>query len=184
MALRLRKIVLEDEAAFLQASEAMKPDDFEFAFYYEQGMDFGKYLDMLDAATRGQGVPAQHVASTFLVGDVDGEIIGRVSVRHELTEFLRKVGGHIGYGVLPMQRGKGHATEMLRQALDVARDRGLPRVLVTCDESNLASRKVIERCGGALDSVYTGPEVSEPKLRFWIDLGLRAPRTGPGCVQG
>jgi predicted acetyltransferase len=42
-------------------------------------------------------------------------------------------------------------------------------VLVTCDDSNIGSRAVIEACGGRLgnvvDSVVDGPRVR----RYWID---------------
>jgi predicted acetyltransferase len=34
---------------------------------------------------------------TLLVADVEGEIVGRTSIRHELNEFLEREAGHIGY---------------------------------------------------------------------------------------
>jgi len=51
---------------------------------------------------------------------------------------------------------------MLRAALPVARDLGITSALVTCDVSNIASRKVIETNGGLLEDERDG------KLRFWI----------------
>ncbi len=35
---------------------------------------------------------------------VDGEYVGRISIRHELTELLLTWGGHIGYSVRPDTR--------------------------------------------------------------------------------
>lgn len=94
---------------------------------------------------------------------VDGdEYVGRVSVRHELNDWLREVGGHIGYDVRRSRRGEGHATAMLRAALDVAHDLGIERALLTCDEDNLPSRAVIERNGGVLEDTRGG------KLRYWV----------------
>lgn len=61
-----------------------------------------------------------------------------------------------------------YATEILRQSLIVARAVGIDRVLVTCDEGNVASARTIERCGGVLESVVAidgGPA----KRRYWID---------------
>jgi predicted acetyltransferase len=49
--------------------------------------------------------------------------------------------------------------------LPVAAARGLDQVLVTCDEDNVASRKVIEANGGVLEDVRT------TKMRFWIPTG-------------
>jgi predicted acetyltransferase len=60
------------------------------------------------------------VPATFLVAEVDRALVGRVSIRHELNAFLADVGGHIGYGVRPRYRGRGFATEILRQALVIA----------------------------------------------------------------
>jgi predicted acetyltransferase len=94
---------------------------------------------------------------------VDGdEYIGRMSIRHELNDWLAEVGGHIGYDVRRSRRGQGHATAMLRAALAVARDLGIDRALLTCDEDNLASRTVIERNGGELEDTRGG------KLRYWV----------------
>jgi predicted acetyltransferase len=91
--------------------------------------------------------------------------IGRTSIRHELTEMLREVGGHIGYDVRPSLRRRGHATEMLRQALPVARQLGIDPVLVTCDVDNVGSRRVIEANGGRLEDERHG------KLRYWLHTG-------------
>ena len=101
-------------------------------------------------------LPEQHVPSTFLVADIDGQIVGRVTIRHELNDFLRVEGGHIGYCVLPGFRRRGYATEILRQALIVARSIGIDRVLVTCDDDNAASIAVIEANGGKLDARPAG----------------------------
>jgi predicted acetyltransferase len=88
-----------------------------------------------------------------LVADVEGELVGRVSVRFELSGTLLTTGGHIGYAVVPAHRNKGYATEILRQALVLIRADGVDRVLMTCDDSNIASRRVIESCGGVFESV-------------------------------
>ena len=106
--------------------------------------------------------PAAWVGATYLWMLVEDQIVGRISLRHELTPWLREVGGHIGYAVRPSARRRGHATAALRQMLRVAADRGLDPVLVTCDADNLGSRRVIEACGGVLE------DQRGLKLRFWI----------------
>lgn len=94
---------------------------------------------------------------------VDGEdYLGRISVRHRLTDFLRDVGGHVGYYVRPSRRRRGHATAMLRAVLPYAADLGLEQVLVTCDDTNEGSRRVIEAAGGVLE------DQRGVKLRYWL----------------
>ena len=90
------------------------------------------------------------VPTTHLWAVTDGEFVGRVSIRHELTDALRLEGGHIGYDTVPSFRNRGVATEMLRQALPWARALSLAEVLLTCDDTNAASIRVIERNGGVL----------------------------------
>lgn len=106
--------------------------------------------------------PAGFVPATELWW-VDGDVfLGRIGVRHRLTPTLLEVGGHIGYDVRPSARRRGHATEMLRRALSVARELVIDLALVTCDVDNVGSRTVIERNGGVLEDQRAG------KLRFWV----------------
>ena len=117
-------------------------------------------------ARPGSPRPAGWVTGTYLwmVDDtLDGaEVVGRISLRHALTPWLLEVAGHIGYAVRPSARQRGHATRALALMLPVAAARGLDPVLVTCDEDNVASRKVIEANGGVLE------DVRNSKMRFWI----------------
>jgi predicted acetyltransferase len=76
-------------------------------------------------------------------------------------------GGHIGYGVRPVHRRRGYATEMLRQALVIARAEGVDRILVTCDDDNTASSVIIERTGGVLDDIRRSPDGAQ-KRRYWL----------------
>ncbi|HEV3363899.1 MAG TPA: GNAT family N-acetyltransferase [Acidimicrobiia bacterium] len=166
--LRMRPPRLEDEAEFAAAHEAMAEEGFTFGLGYEPGQPWQAYLDQLEAHHRGLDLPDEWVPTTFLVADVSGHLIGRASLRHALNERLRKEGGHIGYGVLREHRRRGYATEILRQSLVIVRAFGVDRVLVTCDDDNVGSATVIERCGGVFDSLSTADD-GHPVRRYWID---------------
>lgn len=100
----------------------------------------------------------------------DDRILGRIRLRHALNERLRQEGGHIGYDVRPSEWGKGHATRMLSLMLPIAREAGLDRALLTCDDDNRASARVIEKNGGVLQDIIVSPKSGKPHRRYWIDL--------------
>jgi len=132
-------------------------------------MSFRRYLQVLAEQERGEHLPADHVPSTFLFAFDGARIVGRVSIRHALNPYLERAGGHIGYVVVPEYRRQGYATAILGQALEIARQRlGLTRVLVTCDDDNVGSIRTIEKNGGVLENIVTGPEGAGLKRRYWI----------------
>ena len=160
----------DEEQEFLSAHRATTPEVPRFLHYYEEGMPFSRYLEVLKQCAAGVNVPAGQVPSTFLFAFDGPRIVGRVSIRHELNGYLRRVGGHIGYVVVPEFRRQGYATAMLRQAIELAnRSLGITRVLVTCDDDNVGSIRTIEKNGGVLEDVVTGPDLVKPKRRYWID---------------
>jgi predicted acetyltransferase len=167
-ALLLRAPAPEDEAVVTQAQLELAADDFEFVFR-DPDEPWADYLADVERQRVGVDLAPDRVPATFLLAVVDGEIVGRVSIRHALNDRLSVIGGHIGYGVRPAYRRRGHATEILRQSLAIARGLGLDRVLLTCDDSNDASARTIESCGGVLDGVVT-PEDHPPVRHYWIAL--------------
>ncbi|MBA3525004.1 MAG: GNAT family N-acetyltransferase [Geodermatophilaceae bacterium] len=108
------------------------------------------------------------VTATMLWWVEGAEFLGRLQIRHSLTNFLREAGGHVGYDVRPSARRRGHATAMLAAALPRAAVLGIPSALITCDVDNIASRRVIEGNGGVLEDEREG------KLRFWVPTGTSA----------
>jgi predicted acetyltransferase len=167
--LRLRPLRDTDEAVVRAAQATMAADDFEFALGLRPDEPWHGYLDRLANRQRGQDLGDLFVPASFLVADVAGAVVGRASIRHRLNQDLRERGGHIGYGVLPAHRRLGYATEILRQALVIARAFGVDRALVVCDDDNVGSIRTIERCGGQLADrrVLEGHDV--PLRRYWID---------------
>ncbi|HOO34198.1 MAG TPA: GNAT family N-acetyltransferase [Thermotogota bacterium] len=107
-------------------------------------------------------------AHTFFMIDEIGKIIGAINIRHELNDFLLNYGGHIGYGIVPSERGKGYASLMLSQALPIAKQFGIRNVLLVCDKVNTASAKTIIGNGGILENeMFHNGELIQ---RYWINL--------------
>ena len=133
-----------------------------------------EYADLLrkqKANSHGEHLLPGRVPETvyFLVRD-GSYLIGSSRLRHSLTPSLENEGGHIGYDIRPSQRGKGYATVLLRMVLEEARGLGLSGVLVTCDEINIASARVIEKNGGKLINKVVAEEGGQLVRRYWIEL--------------
>lgn len=107
-----------------------------------------------------------HATNWWIVED--DTYLGAISLRHTLNDFLLDAGGHIGYGVRPTARRRGLATWALRAVLPSARSLGLTRVLVTCDDDNVGSARIIENNGGVLEDVRD-TDLGRTR-RYWITL--------------
>lgn len=132
---------------------------------------FAAYVAKLNDGAKGIGLrPGMVPHSTFWLIDSRGEIVAISNLRHALTEFLLKFGGHIGYGVRPSVRKRGYATEILRQTLREAHALGLRKIRLTCDKGDVASARTILANGGELDSEEFLPAEQRVISRYWISL--------------
>jgi len=169
----LRKLNESDAEAFeafQRAYRATAVTDPTFARGFAAASSFPVYLARLDDDEQGLRLPEGHLPSSMYWGFIGSELVGRLMLRHRLNERLRQTGGNVGYVVVPDYRRRGIATEMLRLALPLARERGINRLLITCDEDNTASRRVIEKCGGLLAGTSPIPESGVLQCRYWIAL--------------
>ena len=139
------------------------------AYFADRAWSTEEVVARLAAWSRGEHLPQGWVPCTtsFLVDD--GRLLGVVNLRHVLTDALRACGGHVGFSVCPSARRQGHARRLLEAAKRQAQELGIDQLLVTCDEENPASRRVIERCGGVYADTVRG-ELTGPTQRFWIRL--------------
>jgi predicted acetyltransferase len=88
--IRLRPFRAEDQLAAVAAHRALAVDDFQFLLDYADGEDWNVWLDRLESRRRGDALPEDRVPSTFLAATVEGELVGRISIRHELNDWLAK----------------------------------------------------------------------------------------------
>jgi predicted acetyltransferase len=103
-------------------------------------------------------------------GVIDGEVVGRIALRHTLEQGLAEFGGNIGYEVRPSARRKGVATEMLRAILQTPKVRELGRMLLTCSPDNMGSIRTIEKNGGILEKTAFVERVNRETCYYWIQI--------------
>jgi predicted acetyltransferase len=164
--MKLRPLSLADEAQALQGHSELAIENYEYLKSYSEGMPWSEYLEVLKNESTGTDLKKSHVPTTFLIAENEGNLVGRASIRHELNDFMFRVRGHIGYQVRPSYRRQGFATEILMQSLTFIYELGVNKVLVTCDEDNVGSIKVIESQGGILENTVEFESIL--KRRYWI----------------
>lgn len=132
---------------------------------------FAEFVKMWRDQEKGINLKEGTVPATMYWLIDQGELIGRVHIKHSLNDILFKFGGQIGYYIRPSKRRMGYGTKILKLALKKAKKMGLPKVLVTCDDTNIGSQKIIESCGGVLEVIVIQEKGKPQKKRFWIRLG-------------
>lgn len=116
--------------------------------------------------------PGYVKATTFWLVD-DKRFIGEIGIRHELTPRLLEYGGHIGYEIRYSECCKGYGSKMLSMVLPYCKNiLGIERLLITCDDDNIGSQRVIENNGGKLENrianvIERGTVLTR---RYWITL--------------
>ncbi len=165
--MRLVKPTTKYQKSFLQAVKESHKEgrnkDIESKQSPKQFAEFVKKL-----RDQEKRVPKGYVLqSVFWLVDRN-KFIGRVSVRHNLTKRLREEGGHIGYEIRPSERRKGYGKKILKLGLRKTLQLDIKKALVTCDDDNVGSQKIIEANGGILqDKIRKGEKLVR---RYWIKI--------------
>ncbi len=141
--------------------------------YYAPSLkNFSLYVARLHDESQGINLRFGYVpCSHFWFIDEMGEVVGVIRIRHNIEpEFLALEAGHIGYDIRPSKRGEGYGKQMLSLALPKARQLGLRDLLITANQDNIASRRVIEANGGQFENCIYGDVSQESIARYWIQL--------------
>jgi len=127
---------------------------------------YAGYLTLLLRMQAGGYPTPEFVPMDSYFIEANGRVLGEMYIRHRLTPYLEKIGGHIGYKVRPSCRNRGVATAALRLAIKRLTEIGVERALVTCNATNAASIRVIEKCGGERieDAIFD----NRVGRRYWV----------------
>ena len=140
--------------------------DGNFAIAWE---GYAGLYELLSRMKRG-GYPRPEIVpmDAYFI-ETGGQILGELFIRHRLNPQLLQIGGHVGYKVRPTSRNRGVATAGLRLALEKLAALGVEQALVTCNTTNAASARVIEKCGGLrFEDALIGERIER---RYWVPTG-------------
>jgi predicted acetyltransferase len=148
----------EYKAAFQNIVKGYKKanENVHYNLYKPALEDFKKFVNNLRDHSKGMNLPKGWVQySTYWLTSESKEILGIIRIRNEPL----KVYGHIGYDIPPSNRGNGYGTKILKLSLEKVKQMNIKKLLITCDEDNIGSIRIIERNGGELiDRVFDGED--------------------------
>lgn len=137
---------------------------------YDKHTDYDVWLTNIHNRITVTDLPEGFVQEAFYLCYDKDEMAGVLNLKFTLTDYLLNYGGHIGYAVKPSRQGQGLATQMLRQSMDIARGMGMEKLLLVCDEDNIASEKVILKVGGQYEDTRYDAEEAVNVKRYWLPL--------------
>lgn len=82
---------------------------------------------------------------------VDNVPVGEIGIRTTFNDYWINKGSQIFYKIRLSQRNKGYGTKMLHLILEECKKLGMKKVRINCDNTNKASKRIIEKNGGKID---------------------------------
>ena len=179
MNLEIREIKREDEQKLLEMLEEYENsklvegiDRYEGIRNFEdlKNMSFLEWLEDLENKKDEEKLPKEFSPqTTYILIDENNQIIGMVNIRWKEVPVLMSYGGMIGYSIRPSKRGQGYASEMLRLALEILfKTSKKQKILITCKDFNIASKKVIEKNNGIYENTIYDCDDGYNHLIYWI----------------
>ncbi len=139
--------------------------------------DVSTWLKKCEDYRKGKNLPKGFVSATqyICVRKSDDKLVGMLQIRHQLNDFLLNYGGHIGDCIAVDERGKGYGKQILKLGLKKCKNLGIKKVLITCKDTNIASRKCILANGGKFEDKR---QIDDPRNkdygvcieRYWIEI--------------
>lgn len=166
MKIELKKLSLNDGKEIYEMIQEIGPGENGF-MNNGYGISYNEFLEYLEKnKNMAEGINLKEglVPQTIYWLVINEKPVGIGKLRDYLTDVLRKNGGHIGYTIRPSERGKGYGTLILSELLKKAKEKGIEKALLTINEDNILSRKVVEGNGAILE------DINEGKCRYWIEI--------------
>lgn len=162
--MQLRRPTISDEKAILEMFKEFQDSSSKLHGCFNlDHLNYSEWLKQTKDYEMGLDIPETFVPNIeFILWDNQDRAIGFLNLRLMLNKKLLEKSGHIGYSIRPSQRNKGYGKQILALGLQEAYRKNIREVLVTCHESNVASRAIILANGGILEDVRKGME------RYWI----------------
>lgn len=170
--LKLVKPAIKYKKSYLAALKEFQKEGRNLNINYNDVKNnFKVFTNKLKNRARGEDLPKGYVPDTVL-WLVDGnKFLGKIAIRHNInTKKLKLISGHVGYEIAPSERKKGYGTKQLQLALPFAEKLGLKKLLISCNEDNIGSQKIIEHCSGKFEKKIFDSEEKNYKLRYWIQI--------------
>lgn len=183
MEIEIREVKKEDEEQvkimydeYMNSKPIPRIDRFEGIRDFEKlnKMSFNEWIEDLEKNKDEKQLPKEYSTHTlYLAINENKKIVGTIGLRWKEVPKLMEYGGFIGYSIRPSERGKGYATKMLQLALKEFKKINKEKVLITCKDFNIPSKRVIEKNGGIYENSYYNEEDKYTYLRYWINLKVR-----------
>ena len=136
------------EKSFKDYAQSYKDinDDHYFHKYKKSLENFDEYLNDLCDHANGINLLKDEVTTSTFWMIFGNQVVGVVRIRHKEVDCA----GHIGYDISPCYRNNGYGYEILRLALEKAKNIGIREAILTCNVDNISSKKIIEKNNGKL----------------------------------
>ncbi|WP_105615813.1 GNAT family N-acetyltransferase [Vallitalea okinawensis] len=155
--------------SFLDFVEDVKKTGYEsYELYTKAEKDFKEFVTDLINFSKGINIPEDWVpCSSFWLIDRD-EVVGVIRIRHRVDNDYLQMIGHIGYEIKSSKRKRGYGSRLLELGLKEAKKLGLEEVLVTCNEDNIGSLRIINKFNGEYKKSFIDDETGKTVLQYKV----------------